>query len=286
MNVKRVVPSGFCKGVVSAVNLAKKTRISNPDTPIYILGNIVHNSYVTEELTKLGIVTLDDSKCSRYELLDQIDSGIVILTAHGTADAVKNKALKKGLTVVDGTCKDVLKTKDIIVQYLDSGYDVIYFGKKNHPEANAILSLNTRIHLVSGKEDIEQLNITNQKIIITNQTTMSFLELEKMIELIKVRYPNAEAVKEICTATSMRQKAILELKDCEVLYVVGDIKSNNTTRLFEIARNRGIKKVYMINDVKDIKKEDVKGHDCVHVTAGASTPPELINEIIDYLKTL
>ena len=286
MNVKRVVPSGFCKGVVSAVNLAKKTRISNPDTPIYILGNIVHNSYVTEELTKLGIVTLDDSKCSRYELLDQIDSGIVILTAHGTADAVKNKALKKGLTVVDGTCKDVLKTKDIIVQYLDSGYDVIYFGKKNHPEANAILSLSTRIHLVSGKEDIEQLNITNQKIIITNQTTMSFLELEKMIELIKVRYPNAEAVKEICTATSMRQKAILELKDCEVLYVVGDIKSNNTTRLFEIARNRGIKKVYMINDVKDIKKEDVKGHDCFHVTAGASTPPELINDIIDYLKTL
>ena len=286
MNVKRVVPSGFCKGVVSAVNLAKKTRISNPDTPIYILGNIVHNSYVTEELTKLGIVTLDDSKCSRYELLDQIDSGIVILTAHGTADAVKNKALKKGLTVVDGTCKDVLKTKDIIVQYLDSDYDVIYFGKKNHPEANAILSLSTRIHLVSGKEDIEQLNITNQKIIITNQTTMSFLELEKMIELIKVRYPNAEAVKEICTATSMRQKAILELKDCEVLYVVGDIKSNNTTRLFEIARNRGIKKVYMINDVKDIKKEDVKGHDCVHGTAGASTPPELINEIIDYLKTL
>ena len=286
MNVKRVVPSGFCKGVVSAVNLAKKTRISNPDTPIYILGNIVHNSYVTDELTKQGIVTLDDSKCSRYELLDQIDSGIVILTAHGTADAVKNKALKKGLTVVDGTCKDVLKTKDIIVQYLDSGYDVIYFGKKNHPEANAILSLSTRIHLVSGKEDIEQLNITNQKIIITNQTTMSFLELEKMIELIKVRYPNAEAVKEICTATSMRQKAILELKDCEVLYVVGDIKSNNTTRLFEIARNRGIKKVYMINDVKDIKKEDVKGHDRVHVTAGASTPPELINEIIDYLKTL
>ena len=208
MNVKRVVPSGFCKGVVSAVNLAKKTRISNPDTPIYILGNIVHNSYVTDELTKQGIVTLDDSKCSRYELLDQIDSGIVILTAHGTADAVKNKALKKGLTVVDGTCKDVLKTKDIIVQYLDSGYDVIYFGKKNHPEANAILSLSTRIHLVSGKEDIEQLNITNQKIIITNQTTMSFLELEKMIELIKVRYPNAEAVKEICTATSMRQKAI------------------------------------------------------------------------------
>ena len=129
MNVKRVVPSGFCKGVVSAVNLANKTRTSNPDTPIYILGNIVHNSYVTEELTKLGIVTLDDSKCSRYELLDQIDSGIVILTAHGTADAVKNKALKKGLTVVDGTCNDVLKTKDIIVQYLDSGYDVIYFGK-------------------------------------------------------------------------------------------------------------------------------------------------------------
>ncbi|MGN1405152.1 MAG: 4-hydroxy-3-methylbut-2-enyl diphosphate reductase [Erysipelotrichaceae bacterium] len=286
MNVKRVVPSGFCKGVINAVNLAKKTRNDNPDTPIYILGNIVHNSYVTDELTKMGIITLDDSKCSRFDLLDQIDSGIVILTAHGTADNVKEKALEKGLTVVDGTCKDVLKTRDIIIEYLKSGYDVIYFGKKNHPEANAIISISKKIHLVSDENDIKLLDINSQKIIITNQTTMSFLELEKMIELIKRKYPYAEVIKEICQATSMRQKAILELENCQVLYVVGDVKSNNTTRLYEIARNKGIPAVYMINDVRDIKKEDVDGHSCVHITAGASTPPELINEIIDYLKNL
>lgn len=286
MNVKRVVPSGFCKGVINAVNLAKKTRNDNPDTPIYILGNIVHNSYVTNQLTDLGIVTLDDSRCSRAELLDQVDSGIVILTAHGTADSVKEKALRKGLKVVDGTCKDVLKTRDIIIEYLKSGYDVIYFGKKNHPEANAIVSISDKIHLVSNEKDINDLNIINRKIIITNQTTMSFLELEKMIELIKSKYPYAEVIKEICQATSMRQKAILNLKDCEVLYVIGDVKSNNTTRLYEIARNKGIEKVFMINDAKDIKKEDVSGHECVHITAGASTPPELINEVINYLKTL
>lgn len=286
MNVKRVVPSGFCKGVVSAINIAKKTREQYPDKNIYILGMIVHNRYVTKSLSQLGIITLDDSKCSKEELLDQIDSGVVILTAHGTNDVVKNKAIDKGLIVVDGTCSDVLKTKDIIIKYLNENYDVIYFGKKNHPEANAIISISENIHLISSKEDIDTLDIDNPKLIITNQTTMSFLELDELIKLIKLKYPHVVVISEICNATSSRQKAILELEDCDVLYVVGDVKSNNTNKLYEIGKNKGIKKVFMINEASEIKKEDLDKAYNVYVTAGASTPPELVNDVIAYLKSI
>ena len=117
MEVRRVIPSGYCKGVINAINIAKKVKDENKNTPVYVLGMIVHNSYVTEQLGKLGIITLDDSSKTKEELLDEISNGVVILTAHGTADAVKNKALAKGLKVVDGTCEDVLKTKTIILDY-------------------------------------------------------------------------------------------------------------------------------------------------------------------------
>ena len=286
MNVKRVVPSGFCKGVVNAINIAKKTKIDYPDKNIYVLGMIVHNRYVTKELEELGIITLDDSKTSKEELIDQIDEGVIILTAHGTSDKIKNKALNKGLIVVDGTCSDVLKTKDIVIEYLNKEYDIIYFGKKNHPEANAIISIDDRIHLISNLEDIKALSINNEKIIITNQTTMSFLELDDMIKAVKEKYPQVEVISEICNATSSRQKSILDLKDCDVLYVVGDVKSNNTNKLYEIGKNSRIKKVFMINEASEIKKEDLEPSDNIYVTAGASTPPDLVNDVLNYLKTI
>lgn len=286
MEVIRVVPSGYCKGVVNAINIAKKVKEDNPNTPVYVLGMMVHNTYVTEQLTKLGIITLDDSKKSKEELLDDIDHGIVCLTAHGTSDAIKNKAIKKGLKVVDGACEDVLKTKNLIIEYLNKGYDVIYFGKKGHPEANAIVSLSDKIHLVSNNEDIDLLNIDNDSIIITNQTTMSYIELEEKIKHILSKYPNAKIIKEICNATSSRQKAIENINDADILYVVGDSKSNNTNKLVEVAKTSGIQEVFLIANKNEINVNDLTNKHKVYVTAGASTPPVLINEVIDYLKSI
>lgn len=286
MEVKRVIPSGYCKGVVNAINIVRKVKEENKNIPVYVLGMIVHNSYVTSELTKLGIITLDDSHKSKEELLDEIDNGIVVLTAHGTSDAIKEKAINKGLTVVDGACEDVLKTKNIILEHLNKNYDVIYFGKKGHPEANAIIAISDRIHLVSNDVDIDSLNIDNPNIIVTNQTTMSFLELEKMIKHILDKYPNAKIIKEICNATSSRQEAIKNIKDADVLYVVGDVKSNNTNKLVDVAKANGILKTYLIANKDEIKKEDLINANKVYVTAGASTPPILIEEVIDYLKSI
>ncbi|MCR4634194.1 MAG: 4-hydroxy-3-methylbut-2-enyl diphosphate reductase [Erysipelotrichaceae bacterium] len=285
MEIKKVIPSGYCKGVVNAIRLAKKTKQDNPDRDVYILGMLVHNSFVTMELSQLGIITLDDSKTSKSELLDQIDQGIVIFTAHGISDAIKAKAVAKGLTYVDATCVDVLKTQNIIRSYLDKGYDIIYFGKQKHPEAEAVLSISEKIHLVCNETMLDELNIDNDKIFLTNQTTMSYLELHDLFELVRKKYPGVIVQEEICNATSSRQQAISELKDCDVLYVVGDVKSNNTAKLVDIGKKHGIKKVLLIQDYKDIDLKDTDGASHVYVTAGASTPPKLIEEVIAYLRT-
>ncbi|MBR5342178.1 MAG: 4-hydroxy-3-methylbut-2-enyl diphosphate reductase [Erysipelotrichaceae bacterium] len=284
MEIKKVVPSGYCKGVVNAIKLAKDTKANNPEENVYVLGMLVHNSFVSEELSSLGIITLDDSKKSKSELLDEINDGIVIFTAHGISESIKQKAIDKGLRYVDASCVDVLKTQNVIKEYLNDGYDVIYFGKKNHPEAEAVISISDKIHLVTNEDDLRKLDITNHKVFLTNQTTMSYLELKDLIELSKKLYPDIIIEKEICNATSSRQEAIANLTDCDLLYVVGDIKSNNTNKLVDIGIKKGIKKVLLIQNFKDINTDDLKDVHKVYVTAGASTPPKLIDEVISFLK--
>lgn len=285
MEIKKVVPSGYCKGVVNAIRLAKKTREENPDEKIFVLGMLVHNSYVSKELADLGIVTLDDSFKSKAELLDEINEGIVIFTAHGISDAIKEKAKAKGLRYVDATCVDVLKTQNIIKDYLDKGYEVIYFGKRRHPEAEAVLSISDKIHLVTDEKDLKELQIDNDKVFLTNQTTMSYLELSDLMNSANEKYPGIVIEGEICNATSSRQLAVSGLEDCDLLYVVGDIKSNNTGKLADIGRKKGIRKVFLIQSYKDIDHEDLKDVNMIYVTAGASTPPKLIDEVISYLSS-
>ena len=286
MEVKRVVPSGYCKGVVNAIKLAKKTREENPDEKIYVLGMLVHNSFVSEELSSLGITTLDDTFKSKEELVDEVDEGIIIFTAHGISQKIKNKVEAKGLKYVDATCVDVLKTQNIIKEYLENGYEIIYFGKKKHPEAEAVLSISDRIHLVTGIDDLMDLDLKGRRLFLTNQTTMSYLELKDLIEKTKELYPDIIIQKEICNATSSRQEAISRLEDCDLLYVVGDKKSNNTNKLVDIGKKQGIKKVMLIHNFKDIDSADLEDVKKIYVTAGASTPPLLIDEVIDYLKTI
>ena len=160
MQIKKVIPSGYCKGVINAIEIAKKARRDNMDTPIYILGMIVHNSYVTEALNTLDIITLDDKKKTKEELLDEIDSGIVIFTAHGIAESIKEKAIDKGLKIIDASCSDVIKTQDIIKEKIKEGFNVLYIGKKNHPEALAVLSISQNIHLITSIGDLEEFQIS------------------------------------------------------------------------------------------------------------------------------
>ena len=285
MEIKRIVPSGYCKGVINAINIVKKTRIEYPNKNIYILGMIVHNSYVSKQMNDLGVITLDDSYKSKEELLDEINDGVVIFTAHGISDKIKQKAINKGLITVDASCVDVIKNKELIKGYINKDYDVIYFGKRKHPEAEATLSISDKIHLVCSIDDIDNLNITNDKIFVTNQTTMSYMEVEDMISHLKKIYPTSLIQKEICNATSSRQLAVTSIKDGDVLYVVGDVKSNNTNKLKELGK-KNFKKSFLIGNYKEINKKDLINQNKIYVTAGASTPPNLVDEVIKYLSSL
>lgn len=285
MEVIKVVPRGYCKGVINAIQLAKKTAQLHPDTPIYVLGMLVHNSYVMRALKELHIYPVDDKAKTRLELLDEIDEGIVIFTAHGISPAVKEKAAQKGLQCVDASCPDVMKTQDIVTEQLKKGCDVLYIGKPHHPEAEAVVSLSTKVHLISTEKDVEQLPAM-ESVFVTNQTTMSIFDIEALFEAIRKRYPNAVFCEEICNATRIRQQAVADLKDkqIDVLYVVGDKYSNNSNRLAQIARDQGIQQVYLIDDVQDVREEHLQDVQRVAVTSGASTPTYLTAQVIEYLE--
>jgi len=284
MEVKAISPRGYCYGVVNAIDVAKKARLENPDQDIYILGMIVHNKYLVSALDKYKIVTLDDTHTSRLDLIDQIDHGVVVLSAHGSDPKVKIKAQEKGLIVYDATCKDVTKTHHLVIDHLLEGYDVIYYGKENHPEAISVLALGNNIHLVTNQEDIDKLNISNDKIFITNQTTISYLDALKIFESVKTKYPQVIIADEVCDATRVRQQAILDLdQDIQAVYIVGDPKSNNSTKLAQLAKEKG-KDAYLIETVNDIDTNQLKNYDYVGVSSGASTPTYLTNQVINYLK--
>lgn len=283
MKILPLVPRGYCKGVVNAINIAKECAKKYPNQPITVLGMIVHNQYVVKALEQYNIKTLEAKGKTRMELLDQINEGVVLFTAHGISDAVIQKAKAKGLICVDASCSDVILTKKQVQQKIEEGYHVLYIGKKGHPEAEAIITSCNEITLISNQEEAQNLSINKPKLYLTNQTTMSILEIKEIIEIIQQKYPHCLIEEEICSATRMRQEAVFNLKEADLLYVVGDPHSNNSTKLKSIALQNGIKEVRLIETCHQIKEEDLKEKQIIAITAGASTPTYLTQQVIQVL---
>ncbi|ALS26818.1 4-hydroxy-3-methylbut-2-enyl diphosphate reductase [Paenibacillus sp. 32O-W] len=285
MEVVKITPRGYCYGVVDAMVLALQTA-KNLDLPrpIYILGMIVHNRHVTEAFEAEGVITLDGE--NRLEILEKIDRGTVIFTAHGVSPEVRKRAREKGLTVVDATCPDVTKTHDLIREKTAEGYNIIYIGKKGHPEPEGAIGIAPeRVHLIEKESDIEQLNVPADKIVITNQTTMSQWDIRHLIAKLLEKYPKAEIHNEICLATQVRQEAVAEqAKGTDLCIVVGDPRSNNSNRLAQVAEEIAGVKAYRVADVTEIRREWLEGVRKVGVTSGASTPTLITKEVIEYLE--
>ncbi|MGG1960163.1 4-hydroxy-3-methylbut-2-enyl diphosphate reductase [Bacillus pumilus] len=285
MNVIKISPRGYCYGVVDAMVIAKNAALDkNLPRPIYILGMIVHNKHVTDAFEEDGIYTLDGP--NRLDILKQVESGTVIFTAHGVSPEVRQIAEEKGLIAIDATCPDVTKTHELISEKTADGYDIIYIGKKGHPEPEGAVGVAPdKVHLVESEADIEALDLTSDKLLITNQTTMSQWDVHDLMELIKEKYPHVEYHQEICLATQVRQEAVSEQAgQADLTIVVGDPKSNNSNRLAQVSMEIAGTQAYRIGDLSELKLEWLQGVNTVAITAGASTPTPITKEVIRFLE--
>lgn len=286
MDVLKITPRGYCHGVVEAIRAAKQTAKERPGAKITMLGYLVHNTHVTDELRRHGIELVDAD--NRLEGLEQVREGTVIFTAHGVSPAVKGKAAQRGLSLVDATCSDVIVTHELVKDLAERGYDVVYIGRRGHPEPEGVMGeAPGRVHLVQDPEDVDRLDIRSDKIAVTCQTTLSIWDTAAMIKRVREKYPQAEAYNEICRATQDRQEAAVEAAgECDLVIVVGSERSSNSRRLVQVVEELGHKPAYLVDTVKDIKLEWLSGKKRVGVTSGASTPTQLTREVIEYLEGL
>jgi 4-hydroxy-3-methylbut-2-enyl diphosphate reductase len=286
VEVYKITPRGYCHGVVEAIRAAKQTAAARPGQKITMLGYLVHNRHVTDELQRSGIELVD--RDNRLEGLDAIDSGTVIFTAHGVSPAVKQKAAERGLDLVDATCSDVVVTHELVRDLAERGYDIVYIGRRGHPEPEGVIGeAPGRVHLVQDPEDVDRLQIDNPKVAVTCQTTLSIWDTAAMIKRVRERYPQVEAYNEICRATQDRQEAAVEAAgQCDVVIVVGSERSSNSKRLVQVVQELAHKPAYLVDTVADIKPEWFKGCTRVGVTSGASTPTQITREVIEYLERM
>lgn len=285
LEIVKISPRGYCYGVVDAMVMARQAA-KNPDLPrpIYILGMIVHNSHVTSSFEEEGVITLDGP--NRLEILEQVDQGTIIFTAHGVSPEVRRLAKEKGLTTVDATCPDVTKTHDLIREKVAEGYEIIYVGKKGHPEPEGAIGIAPdRVHLIEKEDEIAGLELSADKIIITNQTTMSQWDIKAIMNKLQEKFPIAEVHNEICLATQVRQEAVAgQAGQAELVIVVGDPRSNNSNRLAQVSEEIAGVKAYRVADVTELKQEWLQGIQRVAVTSGASTPTLITKEVVQYLE--
>ncbi|MBF4500189.1 4-hydroxy-3-methylbut-2-enyl diphosphate reductase [Savagea sp. SN6] len=285
MKVIKISPRGYCYGVVDAMVIARNAALDKSlPRPIYILGMIVHNKHVTDAFEEEGIITLDGK--DRLDILNKVDTGTVIFTAHGVSPQVRELARQKGLVSIDATCPDVTSTHDLIEAKTKEGYEIIYIGKKYHPEPEGAIGVAPdRVHLVETMEDVEKLTVQSDKLLVTNQTTMSQWDVAHIMQALQEKYPHIEQHQEICLATQVRQEAVAEQAgEADLLIVVGDPKSNNSNRLTQVSHEIAHTNSYRVSDVSEINPEWLANIETVAVTAGASTPTLIVREVIKYLE--
>jgi 4-hydroxy-3-methylbut-2-en-1-yl diphosphate reductase len=285
MEVIKISPRGYCYGVVDAMVIARNASLDKSlPRPIYILGMIVHNKHVTDAFEQEGIITLDGK--NRKDILEQVDKGTVIFTAHGISPEVRELAKKKGLVTIDATCPDVTKTHQLIEEKVKEDFQIIYIGKKGHPEPEGAVGVAPgKVHLVETEKDVEELTIQHPKLIVTNQTTMSQWDVLHVMQKVQEKYPHVEVHKEICMATQVRQEAVAEqATEADVTIVVGDPMSNNSNRLAQVSEEIAGTTAYRIADISELDITWIKNAKTVAVTSGASTPTPITKEVITFIE--
>lgn len=274
MKAIEIKPNSFCKGVERAIKIIKNV-LDNPLTkkPIYMLGFLVHNRYVVNAFDGIKVIT------SNYEkALSSIDSGTVIITAHGACPRIYEILKEKKLDIVDTTCVNVKRIHQSISAYLENGYEIYVIGNKDHPEIQGYLGISTHVHIYNNQNLEKRSFITTQTTLVKDYVTKTLSDIEK-------KYPSVICNDDVCNATTNRQKAVLDkINDFDLFIIIGDTLSNNCRSLYDLVISHN-KKAILINDVNDLNKYDISSFDKIGVTAGASTPKAILLEVIDIINS-
>jgi 4-hydroxy-3-methylbut-2-enyl diphosphate reductase len=275
-----LTPRGFCAGVVRAIDVVK-IALDLYGAPIYVRKEIVHNKHVVDELREAGAIFVEE--------LEEVPGGArVIFSAHGVSPAVRTEAKERKLKVIDATCPLVTKVHVEAVKFAEKGNTIVLIGHKDHDEVIGTLGEAPQSTiLVSTVEDVNRLNIADpERVSFITQTTLSLDETQDVVARLRERFPKIQGPKaqDICYATENRQlavKAVVPL--CQLLLVVGSQNSSNSRRLVEVCEKMGVP-AYLIDDLNEVKPEWLAGIQTVAVTAGASAPENLVEELIESLQ--
>jgi len=278
-------PRGFCAGVDRAIEIVERA-LSMHGAPIYVRHEVVHNRFVVENLEKKGAVFVEN--------LDEVPVGsILIFSAHGVSHAVRREAEAQQFKVFDATCPLVTKVHIEVAKMREQGREIIMIGHAGHPEVEGTMGQakgdGPAMYLVETEEDVENLKVKDPThLAYVTQTTLSVDDATRVIKALKKRFPKITGPKkdDICYATQNRQDAVkMMVKQCDLVIVVGSPNSSNSNRLCEVARNAGVD-AYMIDRAEHLQEAWVEGKDRIGITAGASAPEVLVQEVISRLRQI
>ncbi|MDN5565506.1 MAG: 4-hydroxy-3-methylbut-2-enyl diphosphate reductase [Psychrobacter sp.] len=284
MQIYLANPRGFCAGVDRAIAIVNEA-LMRFEPPIYVRHEVVHNKFVVSDLANRGAVFVE-------ELNEVPDGSIVIFSAHGVSKAVEDEAERRDLTVFDATCPLVTKVHIEVARFAQDGMDAILIGHAGHPEVEGTMGRFNRkfggqIHLVENENDVEKLVVQDaERLSFVTQTTLSMDDTARVIDALRDKFPAIQGPRkdDICYATQNRQDAVKDLAArCEVVLVVGSPNSSNSNRLRELAERMNCQ-AYLIDNASEIQPEWFDGIETVGVTAGASAPEVLIQEVLQQLQ--
>lgn len=281
MEIIRAKHMGFCFGVAGAIETCHTVlkEEENKNKRIFILGMLVHNQYVVDKLKSEGFLIVEEKEIlEKKDDLKQDD--IVIIRAHGTLKKIYNILEEKGVKVYDATCKFVTHIRDTLIEMEKKGNEIIFIGDKEHPEVKGIISFGKDIRVFNELEEIKKAEIDeNKNYCVLTQTTLNKKKLEKIKSFLENHYSNVNILDKVCGATQVRQEAVEELsKKVDILLVIGGKNSSNTKKLYDISKAIN-KNTYLIENEKELEENWFTDCKKVGITAGASTPEEIVINI-------
>jgi 4-hydroxy-3-methylbut-2-enyl diphosphate reductase len=286
MDIKLANPRGFCAGVDRAIDIVNRA-LELHGAPLYVRHEVVHNKFVVDDLRNRGAVFVD-------ELNEVPDNQLVIFSAHGVSQAVRQEADKRGLKVFDATCPLVTKVHLEVSRYSADGMECILIGHKGHPEVEGTMGQYDTanggdIYLVEDDDDVARLEVNDEtRLAYVTQTTLSMDDTARIIDALRARFKHIQGPRkdDICYATQNRQDAVKTLaQDCDVVLVVGSPNSSNSNRLRELAERMGCR-AYLLDDASQLDPAWFDETTAIGVTAGASAPEILVSQVLEGLKAL